>query len=336
MTEVGVAAGWVGVITAIIFFGSFAVPLKSKRIAAIQLDPMVNQLYMMVSIFVSNWLSLAVDPDFEFSPYAIAAAALWVPGNCLAVVAIKFLGLGVAQGVWSGLIMLISFIWGAAAFGQTMSNVAAAICGLVLLCGGAIALGLVPTVKSEPENGDFASLESPLVKPTGVAVTAPKESLREKVLGALCCAFVGICAGTMMVPARFNPNQSINYLASFGIGIVIVTPVVAAVWFGVQYLILARNGKQHMFTIAFHPKEAAGPCLLVGLLWSIGNAGATLGTMSPLGLTVGYPLTQVALLVSGLWSILLFREVRGTRNILHFMCAALVVLAGAVLLAVFG
>lgn len=78
------------------------------------------------------------------------------------------------------------------------------------------------------------------------------------------------------------------------------------------------------------------PAVLSGALWAVGNVGGVLATLQPLGLTVGYPSTQACLLVSGLWGIFYYREVRGTRAIGAFFCAALVVVGGAALLGVFG
>lgn len=346
MTAFSAPVGYVAVAVAIIFFGSFNVPLKSRRIQQLAIDPMVNQLYMMVSIFVLNWLSLAVDPSFEFTAWGVVAAAMWVPCNVFAVVAIRFLGLGVAQATWCSLIMTVSFFWGAVVFAQPLKSLAGSVIALLVLVSGVVILGLVKTDTTPVGKSPSSSAQHNPQQMEDTALVMEKDlnfladnrniGLRNKLAGIACCSMTGLLAGSMMVPSRFNPNQSFNYCASFGIGVLLVTPVVAVIWFLGQYLSLRSTGQQHQFAIRFHPKEAAGPCLLVGALWSGGNAGATVAVMSPLGLTVGYPLTQVALLVAGLWSLLLLKEIRGTRHVLHFIAGAAVVLLGAVLLALFG
>jgi len=60
--------GYLSVIGAIIWFGSFALPLKSKKVQESQVDPVVFQIYYSFSIFVSSWLVLVYVP-FIFTPY---------------------------------------------------------------------------------------------------------------------------------------------------------------------------------------------------------------------------------------------------------------------------
>jgi glucose uptake protein GlcU len=71
------------------------------------------------------------------------------------------------------------------------------------------------------------------------------------------------------------------YLPSFGIGVAIVTPVIAFFYFLV---------KREM--PVFHLRVALVPGLITGILWNIGNVGSIVATMY-LGLTIGFPLTQV-------------------------------------------
>jgi multidrug transporter EmrE-like cation transporter len=53
---------------------------------------------------------------YEFSYWGIIGAALWVPASIFSIYAIRFMGLSVAQGLWSGLTIVVSFLWGAAIF----------------------------------------------------------------------------------------------------------------------------------------------------------------------------------------------------------------------------
>jgi glucose uptake protein GlcU len=55
-----------------------------------------------------------------------------------------------------------------------------------------------------------------------------------------------------------------------------------------------------------------------------------------LGLTVGFPLTQVALVTSGLWGILLFREISGAKTLIVWTLSVCVLLGGAAMLSLFG
>jgi hypothetical protein len=148
-------------------------------------------------------------------------------------------------------------------------------------------------------------------------------------LGLICVICCGLLNGSMMVPNRFNTaneTKGVVYLASFGIGVGAVTPVIF-----VLYFIAKRQLPQ------FHWRVALLPGLCTGTFWTLGNLGCTYAVLSPLGLTVGFPLTQAALIVSGLWAIILFREIRGWKSLLHFFGALFLLLVpGCVLLAIYG
>ena len=73
-----------------------------------------------------------------------------------------------------------------------------------------------------------------------------------------------------------------------------------------------------------------------GFLWNFGNVGSMLAVASPLGLTVGYPLCQCALLIGGCWGIFYFKEITERRAIVLFFVSAMVLLSGATLMALFG
>ena len=77
-------------------------------------------------------------------------------------------------------------------------------------------------------------------------------------------------------------------------------------------------------------------CLLSGLLWNVGSVATLVSTLSPLGLTVGYPVSQCAVIVSSVAAIACFRERRRPAHILAFFLSVAVTAGGAALLAVYG
>lgn len=88
----------------------------------------------------------------------------------------------------------------------------------------------------------------------------------------------------------------------------------------------------------FPPWELAAvfpPAFLSGAFWNIGNMASIVAT-EKLGLTVGFPLTQCALLVGGLWGVFYFREIVDPHKIGAFFCSAVILLAGAALLGLYG
>ena len=61
-----------------------------------------------------------------------------------------------------------------------------------------------------------------------------------------------------------------------------------------------------------------------------------MASLSKYGEAVGYPLSQSALLVAGILGIIVFKEVKGGRKIAGFLLCGLILLGGAVLLAMYG
>eukprot|EP01028_Stygiella_incarcerata_P002441 TRINITY_DN1454_c0_g1_i1.p1 TRINITY_DN1454_c0_g1~~TRINITY_DN1454_c0_g1_i1.p1 ORF type:complete len:349 (-),score=80.30 TRINITY_DN1454_c0_g1_i1:78-1124(-) len=342
--------GFVAVFLAILFFGSYAVPLKFKRVRVLHIDPMVTQLYMGFMIFFTSWL-VALYEEFEFTFYGILGAILWVPANVFAIFAIRLIGLSVAQGLWCGFTIAVSFFWGAVVFQDHLTNVYLALLGLAFLIGGCLILTQIRT--NEPPEDEIGEIDesteasTPLqdgkhslpsydmeevqsIDPSHVAINSPSETEKtskqtKKTLGMICVCCVGLLNGSMMVPARLNPQKSLIYVVSFGIGVFFVTPILFALYF-----IIKRERPKIML------RRASGPSLIVGLLWNVGNVCATIAVLSPLGLTVGFPLTQVALLVAGLWGMYVFHEISGKRNSVTFFAGAGIILLGAALLSFFG
>lgn len=84
-----------------------------------------------------------------------------------------------------------------------------------------------------------------------------------------------------------------------------------------------------------HFRTCLLPGALSGLLWNLGNLGATLSTLPPLQ-AVGYPITQSALLVGCAWGVYYFGEIRGEENVRIFWAGAAVTMVGLVVTGWYG
>jgi hypothetical protein len=73
-------------------------------------------------------------------------------------------------------------------------------------------------------------------------------------------------------------------------------------------------------------------CLCAGVMWNVGMVTMYLSVQSELGMSVGYVICQLGLVVSGAWGMLLFREYRGWRNITAFWVLCLVLVGAMVVL----
>ena len=135
------------------------------------------------------------------------------------------------------------------------------------------------------------------------------------------------------------------YLLSFSAGLAIVVSVTLmgnAVWSKVKGVDPRWN-----FKATFLPALASGllwgcarlygrrPCAkTICCLFSIGNVASIYAVLG-LGNTVGYPLTQVAMVGSALWGILYFKEMGGP-SIPFFAVSTTILLGGAAMLSIFG
>ena len=79
----------------------------------------------------------------------------------------------------------------------------------------------------------------------------------------------------------------------------------------------------------------AGAGIAAGALWAAGNVLSVHATMR-LGQAVGFPLTQVCVVISALWGILYFDELRDRTALLVFAASAVLVLTGAAALKLAG
>jgi len=147
-----------------------------------------------------------------------------------------------------------------------------------------------------------------------------------KLFGCICAATLALTNGSMLAPIQFagEQAQSINFIVSFGIGVLAITPIFATIYFTALRK-MPNWDLEHLLL----------PGILCGLMWNIGN-GASIYATNSLGFTVGFPLAQCALLVGGFWGIVLFKEITGFPRIALYVCGCFVLLGGAVLLALYG
>ena len=83
-----------------------------------------------------------------------------------------------------------------------------------------------------------------------------------------------------------------------------------------------------------HARETLAAGAGAGVLWNLGNVGSILSLQPPLGESIGYPLTQAALIIGSCWGIFVFKEIRGQGPIRLFFAGALVTFVGMVMAAV--
>lgn len=129
----------------------------------------------------------------------------------------------------------------------------------------------------------------------------------------------GVIFGSYLLPYQISSLHYLDFFLSFSIGIFVSAH---ALVFLLNRQRKAPNRPERVSTIA---------SIGAGILWSLGSIGS-FWALEGLGFTVGYPLTQLNLLVAIFWGVLIFKEHPSTQERLKIGLAAFVVLLGAILL----
>ena len=133
--------GLLAVCGALVFFGSFATPLRIKELEDANVNPIVLQSYFSTSVYVSSLLVLTYIP-FQFSWWGWMGSGLWLSSSLMSFLAIRFCGMAIAQSTWSGGTIIVSFLWGSLIFDEDVKNVGLAIVGIFLLCLGILGVSV--------------------------------------------------------------------------------------------------------------------------------------------------------------------------------------------------
>lgn len=331
----------------------------------------VGILFMgLLSLFASSYQ----EGDFEavFSPCGLIGGTLWALGNFLTVPIIENVGLGVGMAIWAGVNMIVAFLVGAiglefVGIPLPKEPLARPVCGVagVLFALGALCIFAnikLPNEEQAPETRPAISLEdgeehSPDDASAPLSEPLLAEPLEEQVppatviegsgsgnpsLGIAMAVGAGALYGFQMAPLSIWNDKVIHNGSIFDRPIPSDTILALRFFFSqfagifltallgfVGYCATATQNKPKLV-----PPEATLPSILCGAVWAVGCAGAMFAT-SELGNSVGFTLVlNCSFLVNSAWSILIFKEIQGQRNLRLFggafflnLCSSLMISA---------
>jgi len=240
----------------------------------------------------------------------------------------------VAPAIWIGTTIITSFIWGLI-FNNPVKSWTFAILAILFLLAG-VSLSAFSSVLSDTE-ANVAAVAAADAQDGESLVPDKKRSKGAStfVTGAAAAVGLGLCNGSLMVSmtcfgegcpsigvSKYTGTSlsSLAFLPSLAIGVLVAQPPLFLLYWGRSML----KGQYP----EFHMKAVAVPGLLTGFYWGMGNFAAMFATVY-LGQTIGFPLTQCCLILNGLWGILYYREIQGTKAIGTFALGAAVILVGA-------
>lgn len=167
----------------------------------------------------------------------------------------------------------------------------------------------------------------------GMTICYGRYYLTKRQLGMISAAFCGLYGGSILAPMKFANTdlKGTRYLLSFSIGSSIVTIFLWLVRLSYNSYIHGSIYIGYNSLPSFHIRVMWLPGGISGLLWSIGNYFSLISVLY-LGEGVGYPLVQTSILVSGLWGIFYFQEVKGYNAISKWFLSSLITIFGILLL----
>jgi len=343
--------GYIGAAVASVFFGSNYVPVKGYNVG----NGISFQWFMCSGILIVGFITMAITGEVYFDWRAILGGGAWAFGNTLSMPVISLIGIGLGILTWSSANLVFGYLWGRiGVFGLPKEHVeyeSFSIAGVLL---AVIALfifffikptlpgsttrtdqeeyehfnqkhGLVnheePVEETKfPINEYPSTAEIPWLTRTeafhGVNKLFNDEhnKLPSRLLGIAMALLSGLFYSFSLVPFQlWNTKQekgvsTLIYCFSQFAGIYIVSTGIF-----VCYCLVVRPPRMNV--------AATLPSYIAGVLWAVAAAGWMLST-GKLGFTVGYPISAVGpLVVTSLWSVLWFREIRGFCNLLLLFVA---------------
>lgn len=376
MTASGI--GYIYAIIATITNGSFLVLYKLESIAHMKIDPIMFQLYASIGIFLLSWLSAAflpVNPQYVpgagntlvFIPYAFLGGVIMILSMTCGFFSCRKIGVALAQGIFGGLAIIVSYIWALAIFGEVPNNIGLSIGGITLLVLGITGIAACKNIasylttrfsflktyreKPHPPNHrdeltnqeieeDHVKLEiesnssnqDPPSQSHSSSRHSSQRSINEKLEsadfweGLIFAVLCGLLGGSSLVPLHYVDvaDGGVAYLPSFGTGVMVTAPIVTVIYYKAQGL--------HIPSLA--PPLGIATGIICGMIWNISNI-FSIGAIPTLGYGVAFPIIHSAILISGMWGIILFQEFQFFifAEEVFFFSGALIV-AGAVMISI--
>lgn len=328
-----------------------------------KVDPLVFQSYKTFMCLVTSFFTLPLfHQKFYFTPWGIISGLFWVPAGVSAIYAVQNAGLAVSQGLWSSIIVLVSFVWGIGVFHETVRSRLVASTAILVMIAGLWGMSYYSS-PSEDDIGNNRGSTTGIENSVQQNVNAPSSmlgydrfvpepfadelvdmeneniqenpvSIKRRRIGIAAAVFNGVWGGSVMVPMQFAPKEAsgTGYVVSFAIGASIIT---IFLW-GARFLFSWYQSDMDVTRAcnslpSLHLQRMWLPGGIAGILWSIGNI-ASMISVTNLGEGVGYSLTQSSMLVSGIWGIFYFQEVRCMDMKIKWFVSAGVTLFGILLL----
>ena len=134
------AAGWISVLGASVIFGSTGLPFKTESFDGVSVDPILLALCSSIGIFlVSLPLTIGLvwnTNEFSFDPWSLLGSIDILGTTFLAFHTVQQVGYAKGPAIWATTGMIFSFLLGALAFQEPITNMVAAVVNIPCLVTG--------------------------------------------------------------------------------------------------------------------------------------------------------------------------------------------------------
>jgi len=297
------------------------------------------------------------DWSVKFFPFAAFGGALWATGNIMSVPCINSIGLSMGLLIWGAANMLMG--WATGAFGLFGTGKDEGINKALNYTGVAIAvvaLGIYTQVKAstgkssqaiDVEDGILPLRAGSSTKPVGddlrnvasedISAALPETVVVEheqtaglpRPIGILMAIVSGILYGNNFTPPQHMEHQGtgpdgdhpLTYVFSHFTGIF----AMSTFWF-IAYCAYTRSNPR------INPRLVL-PGFVSGIMWAIANTSWFVANNS-LSMSVAFPIiTSGPGIVSALWGVFVFGEIRGQRNMTMLSVSIFLSVTGCILIA---
>eukprot|EP00928_Gymnodinium_smaydae_P032990 TRINITY_DN23753_c0_g1_i1.p1 TRINITY_DN23753_c0_g1~~TRINITY_DN23753_c0_g1_i1.p1 ORF type:complete len:426 (+),score=76.83 TRINITY_DN23753_c0_g1_i1:57-1334(+) len=325
--------GWIAILIAWLCFGSNSVPIKWKSVVDAKVHPVVFTLHRTFWTFVVSHVVL-FKVKYVFDPLGLLSGLSWVPAGIAANIAVQHLGIAFGQALWQVTIIATSFIWGFLILRDSaVTSLPGTVGALVFMVGGVVGMSCAFKLQAFLEEKEENERQEAMLPPDDEIPSSfvSSEYIGEvdrsgcnvakssTAIGIAAALFNGIWGGSNLVPSKYTNHPGLEFVISFVTGAIIVNITLAALYFcALKFWWRSELPALHLRVMAF-------PGFLSGTLWALGNMCA-LYAVDVLGQGIGYSLIQSSVIISGLWGILYFKELRGRAVMFWAVCCAICVI----------
>jgi glucose uptake protein GlcU len=159
-------------------------------------------------------------------------------------------------------------------------------------------------------------------------------ALPRRQMGMLGAVVNGVWGGLNLIPLHYAQRDQgmsgAGYLISYASGSMLVCVLIWAGLFGYHFVHRDYQWREALDQLpAWHVQELGLPGALAGIFYSIGNFCSILA-VTYLGQGVGFSFCQGQLLISGLWGVFYFGEIKGQETITKWFASASITIVGII------